>query len=112
MCPLRKLDLGHQFRLKPMNFSKRFHWPVERVHLGLQVLQQRPYLGKCLPIEAATRLPHMDETALLVVQPKHYRSKMFARALRIGVAPDNALNPLCDFDLEPLAAAPFFVTTL
>ena len=51
----------------------------------------------------------MNQAALPVIQSKDERAKIFAASFRIGVAPNNALLTLRNFDLQPIARTLFFV---
>src|SRR5882724_203150 len=59
-------------------------------------------------VEAGADLAHVDKVSTLVVESEHERAEILAGAFRIGVAPDYALLPPGDFDLQPIAR-PFFL---
>jgi len=63
-------------------------------------------------IKARAHLPDVNQACLLVVQPKDERAKIFAAALRIGIAANDALLTLRDFDLEPIGSALFFIAAV
>src|ERR1700686_4512733 len=63
-------------------------------------------------IEAGACLPNIKQSSLPVVEPKNKRAEIFPGALGIGVASDDALLALRDFNFEPIARTLFFVTTI
>src|SRR5207248_5216072 len=62
--------------------------------------------------KSAACLADVDEPPLIVVQPEHDRAEVLAPSPRVGVAANDALLTLGDLDLQPLAAAPLFVTAV
>src|ERR1700722_373545 len=110
--PFRILDLGYQFGLDPAHFPQRLDFTVKRILLGLDLFQQTPdFLQRSL-IESASGLPHVNQPAFSVIQPQHNRPEMRAASFRFGEPSDHALLPVFDLDLQPLAAAAFFIKTL
>src|SRR5208282_763331 len=110
VSPLRELDFRDEFRTHKLNFAqsanltiKRSLFRLKRLHAGKDFLER-------LLIEPSSNLPNVNQPPQFVVKPKHERPEIFAAALRIGVASDNALLTLRDFDLEPIARALFFVS--
>ncbi len=51
----------------------------------------------------------MNELLLLIVKAEHERAEVLSRAFRIGIAADDAISGLGDFDLLPILAAARFV---
>src|SRR5579863_6819804 len=108
MRPLRKLDLRHAFRFHPMHMG-RIYVTVERAAIRLQSFEHFPDFLQHRLIEARSRLPDVNEPAFLVIESEHDRPKVLAAAFRVGVTADYTIDRLCNLDLEPFAAAAFFV---
>src|SRR6202051_3854638 len=62
--------------------------------------------------EAGACLSNMNQPSLPVVESKNKSAEIFAAAFGIGVASDDALLALRDFNFEPIARTLFFVTTV
>ncbi len=58
--PLSEFDLGHEFRLHPVDVV-RIHRAVERIAFRLQLLEQLRDLLKFLLIESCAGLAHVDQ---------------------------------------------------
>src|SRR5216683_4399144 len=109
VSPLGKLNFGDKFRAHELNFPQSANLAVKRILFRLERLQTTKYFPKRLVIETSANLSDMNESSLLVVQTKDQRAEIFAAALRIGVASDDALLTLGNFDFEPVARAVLFV---
>jgi hypothetical protein len=89
----------------------RIHIAMKWAVPGFQPIQYLPDLLQGLVIETCSGLTHMDEPSLLVIQAEYQRAKILTGAFRIRVSPDNTIDGLSDFDLQPLAAASLLVST-
>src|SRR5690242_9746234 len=83
----------------------------ERVVRDLQRLKALPHVFVGFPGKATACLPHRDKALLVVVESEHQGAEVLARAAGIGVAADDALLALYDFDLQPLARSLRQITT-
>ena len=110
MSPLGKLDFSDKFRTHEVNFSQSADLAVKRILFRLERLQTSEDFMERLLIEAGPHLANVNQASLLVLQAEDERTEIFAAALRIGVASDDALLTLRDFDLEPIARSLFFVS--
>src|SRR6266851_5463258 len=110
VSPLGKLNFGDKFGTHELNFSQSADLAVKRILFRVERLQASKDFFERLLIEAGAHLADVNEAPLLVVQAEHERTEIFAAALRIGIASDDALLTLRDFDFEPIARALFFVS--
>src|SRR5262249_14813492 len=74
--------------------------------------QHRVNLLQRSVIETRAGLANMNELFFLVVQAEHERTKILPGAFGIGEATNNAVYRLCNFDLQPLGSAAFFVAAV
>src|SRR6202790_325845 len=109
MSPLGKFNFRHKFRPHELNFSQSANLAIKRILFRFERLQASKYFFERLVIKASANLSDVNEPALLVVQAENQRAEIFAAALRIGVASDDALLTLRDFDFQPIARALLFV---
>src|SRR5258708_19672572 len=109
MSPLGKLDFRHNFRPYKLNSAQSADLAVKRILFRPKRLQASKDLLKRLVIETGSNLANMNQAVFLVIQAEHQRPEIFAAALRIGVASDDALLTLGDFDFQPIPRALLFV---
>ena len=109
MGPLGKLNFCDQFRFYPVGPAQSLHRAVKRIGVRLQLVQQLPNVGQGFVIEAAASLAHVDEPALVIVEPKHNGAEIGTAALGIGVAADHRFKSMGNFDLEPFTGAALLV---
>ena len=112
MSPLGELDFRHKLRTHKLHFSQSADLAIKRILFRLQRLQASKHFFKRLVIETSANLSDVNEPSFPVVQAKHQRAKIFAAALRIGIASDDALLTLRDFDFQPIARALLFVNAV
>ena len=67
-----------------MGPAQRVHRAVKRIGVRLQLVQQLPNVGQGFVIEAAASLAHVDEPALVIVEPKHNGAEIGTAALGLG----------------------------
>src|SRR6266481_6139287 len=107
--PLGKLNFRNKLRTDKLNFPQSTNLSIKRTPFRLKRLQASKHFFKRLVIKASAHLSDVNKPSFLVVQAKHQRAKIFAAALRIGVASDDALLTLRDFDFQPIARTLLFV---
>src|SRR5206468_2420336 len=110
--PLGIFDFSDEFGLDPTDFAQGLDFSVERILFGFEALQGLPYGGERFLIESAASLADVNQAAFVVVESEDERSEMGASTLGCRVASDDAFDLVADFDLQPLAAAAFFVATV
>ena len=110
MSPLGELDFGNQFRTHEVNFSQAADLAVERILLRLERLQSQEDFFERFLIEAGAGLANVNQASTRVVQAEDKRAEIFATALRIGVASNDAFLALRDLDLKPVGRPLFFVS--
>src|SRR5260370_989914 len=110
VSPLGKLNFGDKSRAHELNFPQSANLAVKRILFRLKRLQASKHFLKRLVIEAGAHLANVNQAPLPVVQAEHEGAEIFPAALRIGIASDDALLTLRDFDFEPIARALFFVS--
>src|SRR5260370_12799419 len=84
MSPLGKLDFRDKLRTDKLNFSQSADLAVKRILFRLDRLQTTKYFLKRLVIVTSANLSDLNESSLLVVQPKHQRAQLFPSPLRIA----------------------------
>src|SRR5581483_8064660 len=88
-----------------------FHLAVKRTAADLKRVQPFPHLSVRGFGKTAARLPHRNQKAVVVIESQYNGAEVFAGAARIGVASNDALLPLDDFDLQPVATALLHIGT-
>src|SRR5205823_10839595 len=101
MGPFRKFDFGHQFRFHPVRAARSLNLSAKRVLFYSELFQLLPHRRMRGMGEAAARLAYVDQLSIFVIKPQDERSKMFARAARVGIAGNHAFLPAGDLDLQP-----------
>src|SRR5437016_2669507 len=101
--PFGKLDFCHQLRLDPVRAAGAVNLFAKGVYIGLQFLQQLPQSRMSGMSESAAGVAHVNEPAVLVIQPKNDRAEVLAAAARVGITADDALLAAGNFDLQPVA---------
>src|SRR5882762_2472934 len=109
VSPLGEFDFRHKFRTHKVNFSQSANLAVKRILFRLERLQASKHFFKRLVIETSAHLSNVNQPSLLVMQAEGQRAEILAASLGIGVASDDALLTLRDFDFQPIARTLLFV---
>ena len=111
MGPFGEFHFGNPHGFYPVH-SLGINRAIERVFVALDFFQRGVDLLQGGVIESSARLANMNEFLMLVIKPKHQRTKILARALGIGIAANHAIHGLRDLDLQPFRCAAFLVATV
>src|SRR5215467_10402281 len=90
----------------------RIHGVRKRIFASLNLIQHPVNLLQRTAIETRAGLTDMNELFFLVVQAEHERTKILPGAFGIGEATNHTVNRLCNFDLQPLGSAAFFIAAV